>query len=325
MSSYKQLNKADVTTVNYHANKRWNFAFVSGSDLTINTITFYKGKKESFNRFGNTTTNLQYKSLIYDSINHTFYQAYSGSLDTGSLMFNVSTYESASQQRPINSYFNYNINPLLIKNFPTGAGSEISVLNIDQGIYGSKVLPHSFKISSSAYFMVDDGNGNIFDIAGFEDDYIELGYISQSYFNDTTGSGIVHIGNIFYAHGIAVITNPNYQLSTKQYAAEVSVGDASSQIASIFTVSTTYPALSPLVSAITDPYSAAYVGTISSSYNGTLYVNINNLTSPVVVKLEVNGIIVSSFTVNNLVDQTISLTGSRWNEWDDVKITLTTP
>lgn len=324
MSSYKQLNKADVTTVDYHANKKWNFTFISGSDLTGSNITFYKGKKETFNKAGNTTTNLQYKSSIYDSINHTFYQAYSGSLDTGSLMFNTFTYESASQQRRLESYFNYNINPLLIKNFPIGNGSEISVLNIDQGVYGSKVLPHSFRVSSSTYFMVDDGNGNLFDIAGFEDDYIELGYISQSYFNDTSGSGIVHVGNIFYAHGIAVITDPNYQLSTKQYAAEVSVGDASSQIANISTVSTVYPALSPLVSAITDPYSA-YVGTISSSYNGILYVNINNLSAPVVVKLEVNGTIISSFATVNTNDQTAVLTGSRWNEWDDVKIILTTP
>ena len=102
-------------------------------------------------------------------------------------MFNANTYQFATEQRPTGSYFNYNINPLLIKNFPTGSGAKIRVLSIDQDIYGSKVLPNSFKLSSSAYNIIDDGYGNLYD------------------------TGSIHIGNVFYAHGLAVITDPNYQ------------------------------------------------------------------------------------------------------------------
>ena len=111
MSSFKQLSKADVTSVSYAANKQWNFTYTSS--LNDSYMVVSRGKKETFSITGSTTSNGQYQSLIYNSINHLFYQAYSGSLlNTGSLMFNINTYQSASQQRPTGSYFNYNINPL---------------------------------------------------------------------------------------------------------------------------------------------------------------------------------------------------------------------
>jgi hypothetical protein len=180
MSSFKKLNKADITSVSYYANKHWNLSYTS--DINDEYAVGSKGKNESFSIAGSTTTNNQYQSLIYDQINHLFYQSFTSSLDTGSIMFNVDTYESASQQRPTASYFNYNINPLLVKNYPTGSNETIAVLSINQNIYGSKILPNSFQISSSGTIITDDGNGNLY-------------------------TGSKHVGNIFYAHGLAVITN----------------------------------------------------------------------------------------------------------------------
>ena len=200
MSSFKQLNKADITTVPYAANKRWNFSYISVPN--DNYIVFSRGKKETFLITGSTTTNGQYQSLIYDSINHLFYQSYSGSLlNTGSLMFNVTTYESASSQRPTSSYFNYNINPLFIDNFPTASNSTINVLSVNQSVFGSKILPNSFKITSSIGLVTDDGYGNLY-------------------------SGSEHIGNIFYAQGLAIITNQSssYQnLLTGSFASTASI------------------------------------------------------------------------------------------------------
>ena len=242
MSSFKNLNKADITTVSYAANKRWSFTYtfpVSGSYLNT-----YKGTKltGSFNSGSDSVTNGQYDRLIYNSINHLFYQAYSGSLlNTSSLMFNTETYTSASQYRPTASYFDYNINPLLIKQFPTGAGEEIGLLSVNQEVYGSKILPHSFLLRSSSHTIVDEGHGNPYNSSGsveilssyivhtIVDDgygnlynssgsagtlssYIDSGYINDGYFISGVSSSVVltHIGNIFYAHGLAVITNPSY-------------------------------------------------------------------------------------------------------------------
>jgi hypothetical protein len=122
-------------------------------------------------------------------------------------MFDVTTYESASSQRPTSSYFNYNVNPLLIKQFPTGANETIVVFSVNQNVYGSKILPNSFVFSSSAVLIKDDGYGNLYDVSGVEDDYINLSYITSLYFTDATPTGVKFVGNIFYAHGLAILTN----------------------------------------------------------------------------------------------------------------------
>jgi hypothetical protein len=213
MSSFKKLNSSDVTIVPYAANKQWdlNFCAYPNDD---SYITIYKGTKltSSFNPDTDPETDKQYERLIYNSINHLFYQSYSGSLLDTSSLANSLFYESASQQKRTQSYFNYNENPALIKNFPSGNLEGIRVLAINQGIFGSQVLPYNFILSSSAYFVVDDGKGNLFDIANaIGSDYVSASYVSGGYFTEfITGSD--HIGNIFYAHGLGVITDQNYQL-----------------------------------------------------------------------------------------------------------------
>jgi hypothetical protein len=188
MSAFKKLSKSDVTVVPYAANKQWNLIQCS-YPTSSEYFTLYKGTNVtgSFNPDTDPITNDQYERLVYSQINHLFYQTYSASLDTSSLMFTLDNYESASQQRPTASYFIYNDNANLIKSFPTGAMNSIKVVAINQDIYGNKVLPNSFVLTSSAYSITDDGFGNLYNY------------------------GITHIGNIFYAHGLAVITNQSSQ------------------------------------------------------------------------------------------------------------------
>ena len=189
MSSFKQLNKSDVTHVAYAANKQWNLTYPLGYPNNDSYVTIYKGTNVSgtFDYTMDPVTEGQYERLIYDQIDHLFYHSFSGSfLDTSSLA-NSFLYESASQQYATSSYFIYDENPNLIKNFPTGADAGIRVLNINQDIYGEKLLPYNFRLSASAYYITDDGNGNLFDV------------------------GNIHVGNIFYPQGLAIITNQNYQ------------------------------------------------------------------------------------------------------------------
>jgi hypothetical protein len=312
MSSFKQLSKADVTSVSYAANKQWNLSFFC-YPTSNEYITIYKGTNFT-GSFSPTepTSNGQYERLIYDSINHIFYQEYTSSLDTGSIMFNVNTYESASQQRPTSSYFDYNTNPLLIKNFPTGnyqgdceeytltyvAGggdvyfdyldcngaivsigpvtggsqtfcatknsvqvasgnytltdngacvassslSSIRVLVINQDIYGSKVLPNSFVLSSSAYSVTDDGYGNLYD------------------------SGSIHIGNIFYAFGIGVITNQDYQL---MFPTSSTACGTTTTTTSTTTTTTTIPTTTTTTSTTTSTTTAPTTTTTTTSTTTT--------------------------------------------------------
>jgi hypothetical protein len=190
MSSFKKLSKSDVTVVPYSANKQWTLPYCpypTSSDY----LTIYKGTNftSSFS-LDEDVTEGQYERLVYSQINQLFYQDYTASLDTSSLMFTLNNYESASQQRPTSSYFIYNDNKNLITSFPTGAMEGIRVLAVNQDIYGNKVLPNHFILSSSAYYVTDDGFGNLYD----------------------TKSTKTHIGNLFYAHGLGVITNQDYQL-----------------------------------------------------------------------------------------------------------------
>ena len=188
MSSFKKLSRADVTVVPYHANKQWSLGYcpypTSSEYLTIYKGTNFTG---SFN-LDEAVTEGQYERLVYDQINQLFYQSYTESLDTSSLMFTINNYESASQQRPTSSYFIYNDNSNLIDYFPTGAMEGIRVLSINQSLFGNKVLPNNFVLSSSAYYVTDDGYGNLYN------------------------NGTTHIGNIYYAQGLAIITNQDYQL-----------------------------------------------------------------------------------------------------------------
>ena len=189
MSSFKQLSKSDVTHVPYAANKQWNLTYSSGYPKNDGYVTIYKGTNltSSFNSIMDPVTEGQYEGLVYNSINHLFYHEFSGSLlDTSSLAMSP-LYVSASQQYATSSYFIYDENPKFKNYFPTGANEGIRVLGFNQEIFGNKLLPYNFILSSSAYYITDDGNGNILD-------------------NNNT-----YVGNIFYPQGLVVITNQEYQ------------------------------------------------------------------------------------------------------------------
>ncbi len=193
MASFKRLKRSDVISVPYVANKNWVFEYCP-YPKNDQYVVIYKGTNltGSFSANGDPVTEGQYERLVYSQINHLYYQQYSSSvksLNTSSLISSM-YYDGASSVRATSSYFNYNENPGLVKYFPTGANEGIRVLSVSQDLYGEQILPYAFELSSSVYYVKDDGIGNLYD-----------------YKNSNT-----HIGNIFYSQGIAVITNQDYQL-----------------------------------------------------------------------------------------------------------------
>lgn len=193
MSAFKRLKESDVVTLPIVANKNWKFNFtgVYGANPdTSSGLVVYTGQNMtgSFNPSTDPLTYNQYSRLVYDMINHNYYQLYSDLLNTQSLASGL-YYESASQYRPTGSYFNYNSNPNMVKNFPTGANELIRIFDIKQSIYGNKINPGTFILSASSYYIVDDTYGNLIDI-----------FNSSSY-----------IGNIFYEQGLAIITSQDYK------------------------------------------------------------------------------------------------------------------
>lgn len=189
MSSFKRLNNADVVSLPYIANKLWEF---TSCGLNTSGIAVLSGKKMSgsFNPDTEFKFGGQYERLVYSSVNHLFYQEFSGSFLDAHSNLTSNNYESASIYRRSGSYENYTPIGYMYKNFPTGSGQEIKVLSIPTDFYSTKVQPGSFTISASSFYLTDDKKGNIYDISG---------------------SNNIHVGNIFYHHGLAVITNQSYQ------------------------------------------------------------------------------------------------------------------
>jgi hypothetical protein len=66
-------------------------------------------------------------------------------------------------------------------------GSKITVISIDQNVFGSGLHPNTILISGSTYNIQDDGEGNLVDV------------------NTST-----YVGNVFYSQGLIVITNQIY-------------------------------------------------------------------------------------------------------------------
>jgi hypothetical protein len=77
-----------------------------------------------------------------------------------------------------------------IRTFPTASNAKIKIINIPRSSFGQQVSRKSFFLASQddTYRLVDDGNGNIIDTLSLN----------------------THAGNILYAQGIVVITNPEY-------------------------------------------------------------------------------------------------------------------
>lgn len=94
-----------------------------------------------------------------------------------------------------------------IRLFPTQSGALVTVLNIPRLVYGEKIARYSFELTSSAYRVKDDGNGNLIDSGQSGSLYVSSSYVVDGYVGSTDA---IHVGNLIYAQGIAIITE-NYQ------------------------------------------------------------------------------------------------------------------
>lgn len=214
MASFKKLSTQDIFVVPYTANKNWDIDFncvpQDGAYFTI-----YKGKNlvGNIDLVNGPITEGQYESLVYRNINHLYYQYASSSILNSHSLQDSLYYASAPTESGTiltGSYFNFNENPQFVNEFPTGSNDFIRVMKFNQNIYGEQIKPNCFVLTASgSYQLVDDGFGNIYDIA-FTGYYVDPNYYAPpGYIAELENK--VFVGNIFYSQGIVVITNPNYK------------------------------------------------------------------------------------------------------------------
>ncbi len=176
------LNAADVSSTPIKVKYSATYPSSSFSDYGI---TLRSGSNIPYNV---TMSSLQMESMNnYRVIRQLFYQNYI----TGSLLNTTSSWDPSWVSTAASSSGNETV-----YNFPTGS-EEILIFTIPSQIFGEQISRKTFTISSSdsSYYIVDDGDGNLIDIL----------------------SGNERVGNIFYAQGIAVITNQDYVSSSVDY------------------------------------------------------------------------------------------------------------
>jgi hypothetical protein len=204
MGAYKPFLASDIVITPLELNKSFSF---KGAALTASNagIDRFLGLCTSslFNPLTDPTTGQispQYQRLVYSSIKELYYSNYLNSsaslgspVTTASLVpgsdvaGNVLVGPTSSAGR----YWNYPQTDLIFEHyFPTSSNSYIGVLSIPVGLFGNYIQPGSFKWSADSGSIYDDGEGNLI---------LEL-----------TNK---ICGQIFYPHGLAIITSDSIPLA----------------------------------------------------------------------------------------------------------------
>jgi hypothetical protein len=199
MGAYKQFLASDIVITPLELNKSFNFEGASALTSSVVGIDRYLGLNSSslFNPLTDPTTGeitTQYQRLVYSSIEQLYYSnylnstaSYSSPVNTGSIYPGndplgdvlIGTTSSAGR------YYNYPQTDLTFAHyFPTESNATIGVMSIPVGLFGNYIQPNSFNWISPSGSIYDDGQGNLI-----------------------FSSSQQICGNIFYGHGIAVITS----------------------------------------------------------------------------------------------------------------------
>lgn len=186
MSSFKRLNNADIVELPYVANKLWSY---TACNLNTNNIVVLSGKKMSgsFNPDTESKFGGQYERLVYDSINHLFYQKFSGSYLNNHPNSVSVYYEDASKYRPSSSYHDYTPVGYMSKEFPDSheyTNQFIKTIYLDTP--GKVTVEYNKDIvSSSALGWAFGLNGNTWPI-----NYVESSSNSQDFYMSVNATSV---------------------------------------------------------------------------------------------------------------------------------------
>ena len=209
MGAFKQFTTKEVTITPFTADKGFTFSAgeITGSDVGIN---IFQGKNVEHTSSANLSTgyvNTSSFNSIYNSVKQLYYTNYISS-STGDLGVTASVLPGVTRQddyyygpteAPL--YENYLQSSLEQQRYwPTGSNEDITVLTIPTKLFGEKIMPNTFEYTytgssnPNGLFLTDDGEGNII-------------------------SGSEVVGQIFYPHGIVVLTTQ----SVTNIAADVGI------------------------------------------------------------------------------------------------------
>ncbi len=207
MAAFKQFNSQDIIVSPLEVNK--SFTFKGDGELSASNadVNRFLGLNINFTASTNYQTGFNSGSLIlsqssvYDNIKQLYYSNYQNS-SFGDNAITASTFLGADRAGDVligpngsnGRYVNYLQSTLTqSRYFPTGSGENVLVFSIPSKLFGDYIQPESFALTlgyDSINFtdvaeITDDGEGNLL-------------------------SASINVGQIFYPHGIAVITQQDF-------------------------------------------------------------------------------------------------------------------
>lgn len=198
--SFNTLKTSDVTTTPIKLKYTASYDSSSLSDYGIKVMT---GTNNPISISGVDNE----EALVYRSIRHLYYSNYL----TGSFPVSSSTALNWEQSTAASGTVDADL-----RYFPTESNTKINVASIPRLLLGEKISRGSFTIrptNTSDYYIVDDGNGNLIDIES-DSSYVNANYYTPQ--GNVQTAYVVgppkntHVGNILYAQGMVIITNPDY-------------------------------------------------------------------------------------------------------------------
>ena len=212
MSAYKQFLASDIVVTPLELNKSFSFqgaAALTGSNVGIDRLLGLN-TSSLFNPLSDPITGQngdQYQRLVYSSIEQLYYSNYLNSSSYNSPVVTASIFPGENKAGDVlvgstssaGRYWNYPQTDLsFARYFPTASLAYIGVMSIPVGLYGNYIQPGSFTWSADFGTVYDDTQGNLI-----------------------FSSSQTICGNIFYGHGLAVMTTSDPQYSSSVYGTAV--------------------------------------------------------------------------------------------------------
>lgn len=199
-ASKNTIYASDVTTLPIKVKYTASYYY---DTITDNGITIKKGVNNPVYSYEKVNQD----TLVYRFARHMYYSNFL----TGSFPVSSSAYDNFMQSTAASGTLEADL-----RYFPTGSGDEITVIGIPRTRFGEKISPMTFRlVNSGSYSLYDDGNGNVRDYGtGSLSLYMDSLYFTspEDYYKALLIiDGTTPVGNVFYSHGVVVITNPEYQ------------------------------------------------------------------------------------------------------------------
>jgi len=246
MAAFKQFTTKDVTITPFHTTRGFSF---TGNAITASNvgIDIHTGRDIEYDDPANNELGfLVTRSLnsVFNSVKQLYYTNYSSSqmgdsVPTRSLIPGATEedtdYTGITSAPRFENYLQTDLTQS--RYFPTQTTESnefVGVFSIPAKLYGENIVPNSFELiytgsgyalgTNKYYRIIDDGEGNLlaneFSPSTSASAYGTSSYGTSSYGDESSESEFAGnvVGQIFYAHGTAVLTSGSSRLITYDIA-----------------------------------------------------------------------------------------------------------